>query len=361
MIPLRILHVVAEADGPDAVAAQALAIALRTAGHASTRAGPGQTGDAISYRTGRWPWITGERTRAVQRVAQWMPDVIHVHGVHALGPPLDIARRLGLGVVASLTQGEDPHAARRLRDPRIGWVVVPTEHLRAHALGRIGISRDRLALIPPLAPSVTLRSATGPAWRLGILTAPEAGLAGPLRDVLAGVAGVQSSGLALEAQVHTGWLTPSQRTALDPLLETYGVQGSTAALPEFLAGVDAVALAGRRELPAVAVLAALAAGLPVLAPAIGGIPELITDGSLGLLVAGTGPEAWAGSIRQLHDHRRRCDMGAAARQEVRERFREADAIDALVALYRSTLGQGGAAAKAEVSQTWRRLSDARAR
>ncbi len=362
MIPLRILHAVADPAGPEGLAARASAEALREAGHTATLIAPGlDQPSCLGFRPGWWAWATGERTRTVRAVAQWMPDVLHVHGVQVLGPLLEVARRLGLGVVASLTQGEDPHAARRLRDPRIGWVVVPTEHLRAHALGRIGLARDRLALIPPLLPPMEPHQAAGSSWRLGILGLPEPGLLAALNEILEAVAEVQESGLALEAVVHTGWLGPRVRASVDPLLAQFQATAIDADLPAFLAQVDAVALASRREMPAIAVLAAQAAGLPVVAKPIGGIPELISDGWHGLLVSGHGVEAWASSLRQLHDHQRRGSMGTAAQTECQDRFRNADAIDALVALYRSALGTGGAAAKAEVSQTWRRLSDARAR
>jgi hypothetical protein len=362
MIPLRVLQIAAGPMGPDVLAAQSTAAALCSAGHASSLAGPGlEVPGALTYRTGWWPWITGERRRTVRLIARWMPDVLHLHGVNGLGAVLEISRQLGLGVVTSLTSTEDPHAARRLRDPRIGWTLVATEHLRAHALGRIGIQRDRLALIPPIPPLPVPRAERTPPWRLGIIATADPQTGNDLREVLDAVQEVQSSGLAVGALAHVAWLQGRRRTALAGQLEAAGAPIGPDDLAAFLAEVDAIALVGRRETPAVVVLAALAAGVPVLAPPIGGLPELIADGSQGLLVAQPTQASWASAIRQLHDHRRRQDMADAALQESTERFAAADATDALVALYRSSLGPDSGAAKAEVSQTWRRLSDARAR
>lgn len=63
------------------------------------------------------------------------------------------------------------------------------------------------------------------------------------------------------------------------------------------------------------VLEAMAAGLPVVATAVGGVTELVEDGVTGLLVDPADPPALAQAIRTLvDDPERRAQMGAAARR-----------------------------------------------
>lgn len=64
-----------------------------------------------------------------------------------------------------------------------------------------------------------------------------------------------------------------------------------------------------------AILEAMAAGLPVIATAVGGVPDLVADRVTGLLVPPHAPAALAAAIRELAgDPALRQQMGAAGRQ-----------------------------------------------
>ena len=88
-----------------------------------------------------------------------------------------------------------------------------------------------------------------------------------------------------------------------------------------------------------AVLEAAAAGLPIVATAVGGTPEIIIDGTTGLLVPAGDASAMASAIEMLQrDEATRSQLGLAARDHVRtsygmERFvaETADLYDRLVA------------------------------
>jgi glycosyltransferase involved in cell wall biosynthesis len=80
-----------------------------------------------------------------------------------------------------------------------------------------------------------------------------------------------------------------------------------------LAACDLFTLASDNEGLPVAVMEALALGLPVVATAVGGVPEAVTDGVEGLLVPPKRPDALADAIASLAaDPARREAMGAAA-------------------------------------------------
>ena len=75
--------------------------------------------------------------------------------------------------------------------------------------------------------------------------------------------------------------------------------GFTADIPSFLATIDVFVLPSLYEGLGVAAIEAMAAGKPVIATQVGGLPELVEDGVTGFLVPPGDPEALASSISRL--------------------------------------------------------------
>ncbi|MBX3231499.1 MAG: glycosyltransferase [Labilithrix sp.] len=102
-------------------------------------------------------------------------------------------------------------------------------------------------------------------------------------------------------------------------------------LDRLVSGLDVLALSSFTEgLPSV-VLEAAAAGVPVVATAVGGTPEAVVDGVTGMLVPPGDPGALARALTSvLADEPRRVAMGAAGREMIRERF----TFEAQAAAYR---------------------------
>ncbi len=103
--------------------------------------------------------------------------------------------------------------------------------------------------------------------------------------------------------------------------------------------VDAVAVPSKRPDPFPnAALEAAAAGVPVVAAANGGLPEMIRDGETGLLVQPGDPRALAEGLRSLADDpARAAGIGAAAAADVSVRFSAERMLAAVQAQYDALL------------------------
>jgi glycosyltransferase involved in cell wall biosynthesis len=141
------------------------------------------------------------------------------------------------------------------------------------------------------------------------------------------------------------------RAALAESAERLGVAshvellGDRADVRDVLAALDVFVLPSRTEGMSNALLEAMATGLPVVATAVGGTPEVIADGSSGLLVPVDDPAAMAAAIvRVLDDPSLAGRLGAAARQTVEERYGAKSMVRRLEAVYAAVANSGGGAA-----------------
>jgi glycosyltransferase involved in cell wall biosynthesis len=113
-------------------------------------------------------------------------------------------------------------------------------------------------------------------------------------------------------------------------------------VPRLLADADVCVLSSRSEGAPLSVLEAMAAGLPVVASAVGGVPEIVADGDTGLLVPPGDAAALAAALeRLLADAALRRRLGAAGRERVRERFDLAELQRAHLELYSRELARAG--------------------
>jgi glycosyltransferase involved in cell wall biosynthesis len=105
-------------------------------------------------------------------------------------------------------------------------------------------------------------------------------------------------------------------------------------LPAVMTGWDAFVLPSLDEGFPIAALEAMAAALPVVASAVGGLPELLRDGETGWLVPAASPAELARRLQDLIlDRRRRESMGNAGRKRVLDNFSVARMIDQTTAVY----------------------------
>lgn len=179
-----------------------------------------------------------------------------------------------------------------------------------------GVDLERFEHIPPVAAE---REPTRPA-RVGMVAnlRPVKGV-----DLLARAAAIVARSHP-HAAFHVAGEGP-QRPDLERLIDGLGLggrfvlRGKVDDIAGFLAEQDIAVLSSRAEGMPNAVLEYMAAGRPIVAAAVGGVPALIEDGASGLLVPPEEPEPLARAIVRLLDEPR---LGALLGRNARARARE---------------------------------------
>ena len=111
--------------------------------------------------------------------------------------------------------------------------------------------------------------------------------------------------------------------------------GETLDVAAYLAAADVVAVPSRNEGMGRVIVEAMALGLPVVATAVGGIPDVVTDGECGRLIAPEDVDALSAALIELgRDPALRRKLGEAAMQRA-EAFSTSVAREKLLAVYAS--------------------------
>jgi glycosyltransferase involved in cell wall biosynthesis len=119
--------------------------------------------------------------------------------------------------------------------------------------------------------------------------------------------------------------------------------GKRSDVADCLAASDVFVLASNWEGQPLAVMEAMAAGLPVVCTAVGGVPELVRSGKHGILVPPGDQVALTGAMRCLRDDpQQRAAMGAAGRNHAADAFGLEHMAEEYANLYRVCLGASAA-------------------
>jgi len=112
-------------------------------------------------------------------------------------------------------------------------------------------------------------------------------------------------------------------------------------VPAVNRALDIFLLTSREEALPLAVVEAMAAGRPVVASAVGGVPEVVLDGATGLLCL---PEDHAGFVRAvltlIDRPDLRLELGSRGRERVRRRFGLARMVQETLRYYRASMARG---------------------
>lgn len=145
--------------------------------------------------------------------------------------------------------------------------------------------------------------------------------------------------LLVGGAIYPAWR--DYRDRILSLISELGLSGRVACpgpkddLQDLLAALDIFVLPSRSEGFGRGNLEAMAAGLPVVSTAVGGVPEVVADGETGFLVPPRDPDALASAILQLvRDDGLRKRMGAAGRARA-ALFSVEKMVEGVVGVYRS--------------------------
>jgi len=295
------------------------------------------------------------------------PDILHVHlasPVESL-PVILAASILGPRIV--LTEHAPTYhplerrwsrALKRRAVGRVDRVIVLAETDVEYLVETFGLPRAKIRHLPngvdldmPLPPRDEARR------RLGIPAGPivlgyvgeiaeKKGLA-DLADAMAVLAAREGSPagdvaapVPIALLAGEGAFAPAlrERSARRGLGAAFRLLGALRPPLDLLAACDIFVFPSHGEAAPLAVLEAMAAGLPVVATGVGGIPGLIRDGVEGSIVRPRDPVGLASAIRSLAgDASARERMGAAARRRVQESFGAGRMAEAVCALYDEVL------------------------
>lgn len=290
-------------------------------------------------------------------------DIIHGHLFGSAVRAALLSRACGIPAIATLHGGNDLPPGERLRALKVAIVnhglkriVFVSEPLRRAFLDNVSIRRDLAVVILNGIDAERFSSARGSEFRAEFGIAPSAFVVGAVGnpspakgfDVLLDAAAILKAKSTGYRFVVVGDLTFGRGTELFKvrtergLTEDVVITGFRSDMPSAFAAFDVYALTSRSEGFSLALVEAMATGLPVVATRCGGPEQIIDDGITGILVENGSAEAIAGSIERLRANageRRR--LGDAARAVVSERFTLEAQVQAYESLYEQCLSRSG--------------------
>jgi glycosyltransferase involved in cell wall biosynthesis len=294
-------------------------------------------------------------TRDVDVVDAWLVPALTVAG---LLRPISGARALVAGRRSQASVARPRSRVRRwaaaVAIRQADAIVVNSQAAAMDLVGEDRVDPRRVHVIRnavlPVAPDPAARDRARTAWGVG----PEHLVVGCVANHHPGK-GLPELVEAAAVLSHPGRMLRfvivgdgPQRAELERSINTRGLDGVVIldldagdARPRY-AGFDIAVQASESEGLPNAILEAAAAGLPIVATAVGGTPEVIEDGRTGLLVEPRDPLALAAAIDRLaEDPGARRRLGEAAAVRARDFSPEALA-EATVRLYRSLFVPDGA-------------------
>ena len=238
--------------------------------------------------------VSGRYERALrQLVAELRPAVVHAHQFASAAAAAHAVRDLPVPlVVTEYTEG--PWRDRRARAVsglvyrQAERVVAVSSAIRDLLVSDYGVDPERVEVLLPTTPAPP--AADGPPPSPGN---PVVGLVGRLVpekgvDVFLRAAALVSAVVpqARFLVVGDGPLRPDleHRAAVLGLAGTVTFTGYRSDATRLLAGLDVLAVPSRSDGSPLVVCEAMAAGIPVVASRVGGLPDLVEDGGSGLLV-----------------------------------------------------------------------------
>ena len=277
----------------------------------------------LAKRSDRLHELPGLRRWLQDRLADFRPDIVHVLLFQAL-LAVTLTRPGGTRLLLTNVYGDwvrsAPHGrvirtVDRAAARRVDHVVAISESVRGFLLSDYGLPQEKVTCIPlgwrgdpkprstdPRPPTVVCVAALRPEKGHNVLLDAFAKVRRTLPDARLVLVGDGALRQTLQAQAAAN----GDSDHVDFL-------GAVPDIWEHLARADVFAIASRSEAFGIAIAEAMAAGLPVVAPAVGAIAELVQPGVTGELFAAGDAAAMADHlVRLLASPEIRASMSATA-------------------------------------------------
>src|SRR5262245_43755135 len=296
--------------------------------------------------------------RLATELKRLKPDVVHVHSRRGADLYGGFAAALA-GVPAVLTRRVDaaePLARFKYRPYR---AVVALSRAIERQLVDSGVARERITLIPSGVDTQRYRpdAAARERLRAAFALQPDALVVGVVAQLIerkrhSWLFALLPALLREFPQLTVvcfgrGPLEGSLRAELGErgMLSRVVLAGFRRDLPSLVPGLDLLAHPAAREGLGLALLEAASAGVPVVACAVGGVPDVVVDGGTGVLVPRSDAAALGQALRALlASPEERARLAAAARRHVERRFDTVRLVAAHHSLYTRVLGERAPAA-----------------
>lgn len=247
----------------------------------------------------------------------------HGYDIHRKAPPDFAERAAAARAVVTVSQANARHIAQTFGVPAERIRVIPcgvdTERFRPAVAHRKSTQRPLLVCV---ARHVRVKN-------LGLLLEACAALRARAVDFRCVMVGDGPCRQELEAM--------RESLGLEKVVEFVGV-AEHGQVREWWQQASVAVLTSQNEGTPVCLMEAAACGVPAVATAVGGIPELVEDGVTGLLVPPGDAQALATALqRLLSDPTWTAQLGQAARRRAEERFSLARQVDCLLGLWAELL------------------------
>lgn len=279
--------------------------------------------------------------KQVRRCIPRPTAVVHANdlrGALLAGPA---ARTLRIPAVWHVHLGDRNIALNRFAACAVSAIVVPDGSTVQSAPG---LPSRKLRVVPNAVQHDVLEASPVPRGRYLLVTASRLVPQKGLDLLLEAVASVRSSFPELRLHIYGGeqkgyedyaWKTRSQAAELG-LDAAVTMKGHRDHPYRYWSDAAIYVQASRWENYPVAVLEAMAVGLPVVATDVGAMPQIVEHGRTGLLVAPGDPAALAKAITQLLENPDdAAAMGAAGRERVLSDFAPSIMANRMISIYQS--------------------------
>ena len=328
-MPERVLLVLATSTGGVGRHVASLAQGLSDRGVEVSVAGPASTGGVFGFPrfvevdVGSRPSPVRDlrAVRSLRRLAR-AADVVHAHGLRA-GSLAVLARGPVVVTWHNAVEGRLGAVLQRFVARRAAVTLAASGDLaaRARALGGRDV-REAPVAAPPLQP-------TGRDPGLGAPLVLAVGRLHPQKGYDTLLDALPLLGDAVVAVAGDGPLEAALR-ARAPQVRWLGRRSDVA---DLLAAADVVVLPSVWEARSLTAQEALRAGRPLVATAVGGVPDLVRDGAV--LVPPGDPDALGRAVRRLLDHPQEAAALAARGRAVAASWpTEDDTVEQVLAVYR---------------------------